>query len=73
MRDEIAKVWRMQKVIVVPVVIGALGAISVHFKDYNKYKTKRLFTMTMNRITDKNYAITIGYKKSNLQKIYKRI
>ena len=73
LRDEIAKVWRMQKVIVVPVVIGALGAISVHFKDYNKYKTKSLFTMTMNRITDKNYAITSGYKKSNLQKIYIRI
>ena len=73
LRDEIAKVWRMQKVIVVPVVIGALGAISVHFKDYNKYKTKSLLTMTMNRITDKNYAITSGYKKSNLQKIYIRI
>ena len=29
--------------------------------------------MTMNRITDKNYAITSGYKKSNLQKIYIRI
>ena len=27
LRDETAKVWRMQKVIVVPVVIGALGAI----------------------------------------------
>ena len=73
MRDEIAKVWRMQKVIVVPVVIGALGAISVRFKDYNKYKTKSLLTMTMNRITDNNYAITSGYKKSNLQKIYVRI
>ena len=30
-KDEIAKVWRMQKVIVVPVVIGA---VSVNFKEY---------------------------------------
>ena len=36
MKDEIAKVWRMQKVIVVPVVIGALGAVSVNFKKYMK-------------------------------------
>ena len=28
LKDEIAKVWRMQKVLVVPVVIGALGAVS---------------------------------------------
>ena len=32
--DEIANVWRMRKVIVVPVAIGALGAISVNFKEY---------------------------------------
>ena len=32
--DEIAKVWRMRKVIVVPIAIGALGAISVNFKEY---------------------------------------
>ena len=32
MKDEIAKVWHMRKVIVVPVVIGALGAVSVNFK-----------------------------------------
>ena len=36
LKDEIAKVWRMQKVIVVPVVIGALGAVSVNFKEYMK-------------------------------------
>ena len=30
-KDEIAKVWRMQKVIVVPV---AIGAVSVNFKEY---------------------------------------
>ena len=32
LKDEIAKVWHMQKVIVVPVVIGALRAVSVNFK-----------------------------------------
>ena len=31
LKGEIAKVWRMPKVIVVPVVIGALGALSVNF------------------------------------------
>ena len=36
LQDEIAKVWRMRKVIVVPVVIGALGALSVNFKEYMK-------------------------------------
>ena len=36
LKNEIAKVWRMRKVIVVPVVIGALGAVSVNFKEYTK-------------------------------------
>ena len=36
LKDEIAKVWRMRKVIVVPVAIGALGAVSVNFKEYMK-------------------------------------
>ena len=34
MIDETAKVWRMRKVIVVPVAVGALGDISVNFKEY---------------------------------------
>ena len=34
LKDEIAKVWQMRKVIVVPVVIWALGAVSVNFKEY---------------------------------------
>ena len=34
LKDEIAKVRRMRKVIVVPVVTGALGAVSVNFKEY---------------------------------------
>ena len=36
LKDEIAKVLRMRKVIVVPVVIGALGTVSVSFKEYMK-------------------------------------
>ena len=36
LKDEIAKVWHMRKVIVVPVVIGALEAVSVNFKKYLK-------------------------------------
>ena len=36
LKDEIAKVWRMRKVIVVPVVIEALGAVSVNFKECMK-------------------------------------
>ena len=36
LKDEIAKVWRMRKVIVVSVVIGALGAVAVNFKEYMK-------------------------------------
>ena len=36
LKYEIAKVWRMRKVIVVFVVIGALGAVSVNFKEYMK-------------------------------------
>ena len=36
LKDEIAKVWRMRKVIVITVVIGALGAVSVNFKQYKK-------------------------------------
>ena len=34
LKDEIAKVWQMRKVIVVPVVIWALGAVSINFKEY---------------------------------------
>ena len=36
LKDEIAKVWNMRKVIVVAVVIGALGAVSVNLKKYMK-------------------------------------
>ena len=36
LKDEIVKVWRMRKFIVVLVVTGALGAVSVIFKEYTK-------------------------------------
>ena len=36
LKDEIANIWRMRKVIVIPVVIGALGAVSINFKEYMK-------------------------------------
>ena len=36
LKDEIAKVWHMRKIIVVPVGTGALGAVSVNFKEYMK-------------------------------------
>ena len=36
LKDEIAKVWRMRKVTVVPVVTGALGAVSDSFREYMK-------------------------------------
>ena len=36
LKDETAQVWCMRKVIVVPAVIGALGAVSVNFKEYMK-------------------------------------
>ena len=36
MKDEIKKVWHMRRIIVVPVVIGGLGAVSVNFKKYMK-------------------------------------
>ena len=35
-RGENAKFWHTRKVIVVPVVIGALKAVSVNFKKYMK-------------------------------------
>ena len=36
LKDEIAQVWCMRKVIVILVGIGALGAVSVNFKEYIK-------------------------------------
>ena len=36
LKDEISKVWGMRKVLLVPVVIEALGAVSVNFNEYMK-------------------------------------
>ena len=34
LREEIGKMWRLKKVTVVPIVIGALGAVSHMFEKY---------------------------------------
>ena len=36
LKDDIAKLWCVRKVIVVPVVVGALGAVLVSFKEYHE-------------------------------------
>ena len=36
LKDEIAKVWHIRKVSLVPNFIGVLGAVSVNFKNYIK-------------------------------------
>ena len=34
MKYEIAKIWKMRKVEVIPVVIGALGTVTKHFEKW---------------------------------------
>ena len=34
LKDAIARMWGMKKVIVIPLVVGALGAISADFEKY---------------------------------------
>ena len=34
LKDEISRLWRLRKVIVIPVVVGALGLISKDFKKH---------------------------------------
>ena len=34
LKDEIARMWGMKKVIVIPLVVGALGAMSADFEKY---------------------------------------
>ena len=34
LKDEITRMWDMKEVIVIPVVVGALGAISTGFEKY---------------------------------------
>ena len=35
-KDEIAKLWEMKKVIVIPIVVGALGTITTKFEKYTE-------------------------------------
>ena len=34
LRREVAKLWNFRKVVVIPIIIGALGMLSKHFKRY---------------------------------------
>ena len=34
LRDEIARLWSMRKVEIIPVIVGALGAVSKQFEEY---------------------------------------
>ena len=34
LKDEIARLWQMKKVVVVPIVVGALGTITTKFEKY---------------------------------------
>ena len=34
LKDEITRMWDMKEVIVIPVIVGALGAISTRFEKY---------------------------------------
>jgi len=36
LKDEIARLWDMQKVLVIPIVVGALGAVSTRFQKFVK-------------------------------------
>ena len=34
LKDKTARLWQMEKVVVIPIVVGALGTITTKFKDY---------------------------------------
>ena len=34
LKDEIARLWQMKKVVVTPIVVGALGTITTKFEKY---------------------------------------
>ena len=34
LKDEIARLWQMKKVVVIPIVVGALGTIRIKFEKY---------------------------------------
>ena len=47
-KDEVARMWGMKKVIVIPVVAGALCAISTGFEKYTSPHRKRCFNVSFN-------------------------
>ena len=36
LKDDIARLWQMKKVVVIPIVVGALGTITTKFEKYNE-------------------------------------
>ena len=34
LKDKIARLWQMKKVVVIPIVVGALGTITTKFEKY---------------------------------------
>ena len=34
LKDKTARLWQMKKVVVIPIVVGALGTITTKFKNY---------------------------------------
>ena len=36
LKDQIARLWQMKKVVVIPIVVGALGTITTKFEKYIK-------------------------------------
>ena len=36
LKDEIARLWQMKKVVMIPIVVGALGTITTKFEKYFK-------------------------------------
>ena len=36
LKDEIARLWQMKKIVVVPIVVGALGTVTTKFEKYTE-------------------------------------
>ena len=36
LRREVAKLWNIRKVVIIPIIIGALGTLSKNFKRYDE-------------------------------------
>ena len=41
LKNEIARLWQMKKVVVVPIVVGALGTITTKFENYTESSSVR--------------------------------